>query len=114
MNYGLLKREDWPQLEPVFKENGGALPMIGNIAVASNGNGITAFHCLQPVLHIEPLWVHPDYRGKVEFRELLKELTGPLPKGTEFYAFAPGDLVERICKHLRLSKLPWSVWKGVA
>jgi hypothetical protein len=112
MNYRLLPREEWAQLESIFEKNGSHLPTIGSIAVARNGAGIVAFHCLQPILHVEPIWVHPDYSGKIQFRKLLAELKKDIPAGNEFYAFAPDHLIDRMCAHCRLKKMPYGVWKG--
>jgi hypothetical protein len=112
MNYRVLTREEWQSLEPIFKENGSPLPTMGSIAVAENGSGIIAFHCLQPILHVEPIWVHSAYSGKIQFRKLLDELKKEIPIGNEFYAFAPDHLIDRMCAHCRLKKMPYSVWKG--
>lgn len=115
MRYELLAPEEWPELESIFVENGSFLPSptVAAIAVARHGKEIAGFHCLQPAMHVEPLWVRPEFRGKVQFRPLLGVLKRTMP-GQQFYAFAPSETIEKICECCHLDKMPYSVWKGVA
>jgi len=116
MRYELLASEEWSKVENVFIQNGTILPSpeLSAIAVARHGNEIVGFHCRQPVMHVEPIWIREDFRGRVQFRPLLDVLKRTMPKGQQFYAFAPDETIERICAHINLSKTPYSVWKGVA
>lgn len=116
MRYELLPIREWSKVEDVFVEYGGLLPSpaLSAIAAAKHGNEIVGFHCLQPVLHVEPIWIRPDFRGRVKFRPLLDVLKRELPQNQAFYAFAPNELIERMCAHCQLEKMPYSVWKGVA
>jgi hypothetical protein len=115
MKYELLQPSEWSRVENIFVQNGGLLPSpeVSRIAVAKFGEEIVGFHCLQPALHVEPIWVRPKYRGMVRFRPLLGVLKESVPHGQPFYAFAPNEAIERLCAHLEMSKTPYTVWKGV-
>lgn len=113
MNYRFLYRKEWPLVEPVFKEYGGTLPVTGMIVAAEDEGHIVGFQALQPVMHVEPIWVKEEYRGRVNIMELNKTLTGPLPVGFEYYAFVPDRKIGLLAGNCGLKKLDWEVWKGV-
>lgn len=82
------------------------------ISMAKDEDFVAGFMNLQALLHLEGLWVDPDYRGKVDFRMLVRQITTALPKGIEYYAFAPSWEIATICKYMHMQRTPWEVWKG--
>ena len=109
--YRLLKANEWERVRPILNESLPD-PNTSLISVAENDDirGILCFHL---VYHGEPLWVHPDYRGKVNVAKLQKSLTDVLPKGLEYYAFTPDRKMRWIAGTCHMTPLPWDIWKGV-
>jgi hypothetical protein len=74
-----LPPEEWPRLlafEP-FTSTGLPSPDHWRVIVAERAGVIVAFNCLFEAIHMEPLWVAPEYRGRPhEFYELLTRLWG--------------------------------------
>jgi hypothetical protein len=74
---------------------------------------IVGFACLQPMLHMEPLWISPEYRGKVSFNKLHSTLTNYLPQGTPYFAFVPDRKIALICGSIGMKPRGWDVWEGM-
>lgn len=65
MTSRLLPREEWPKLAGTDAAT--AWPLLtdaARVVVVEHDGQIVGCHLLQPVLHAECLWVHPDHRGK--------------------------------------------------
>lgn len=116
MNYRILNPEEWPMLAPIFNQYGAPMPhpQISKISIGAINGKADAFLCLQPIWHVEPAWVARHVRGQVDFTELTRLLVEDLPKGSEYFAFAPDQNMERIIAEVGLKKMPYSVWKGIA
>jgi N-acetylglutamate synthase-like GNAT family acetyltransferase len=61
----ILPREEWPRLvgteaETVWPQ----LTDAARVVVVEHDGAIVGCHLLQPVLHAECLWIHPDYRKR--------------------------------------------------
>lgn len=55
-------------------------PVHGFIAIAENDGELVGFACLQPIWHIEPMWIDPRWRGRRGvFQRLLGLLAPCLP-----------------------------------
>lgn len=106
----VLPGEEWWKLADIFAENGAELPErdLARIAVEEDDGKAVSFLTAQMAMHLEPLWQHPDYRGRLSFRRLLR-LAEEQVSG-KYYAFAPDDHVGRIMQASGLRKLPWTVW----
>lgn len=75
MTARVLKSNDWYKVAPLFRgvfdED---LPPFGStIIVLEEAGLIVGFTTLQPVMHMEPTWIHPDYRRHFESSKVLAE-----------------------------------------
>lgn len=82
------------------------------ISVAVDEDFVAGIINAQALLHFEGLWVDEDYRGKVDFRMLVKQITDALPKGMQYFAFAPNSDIAAICKYVHMEPLDWKVYRG--
>lgn len=123
LKYEMLPKDQWEKLIPIFEEQGWFFPHPG-LAEASvvhdeNGN-IVAFLCLQLVAHAEPMWVAPEWRGKVDFIEMVKVLGGWVQKsmgenplvGKGFLILATNPAIEKVARMAGLTEVPGKVFKG--
>ena len=95
----------------VFEEHGGKCPEEAIVGGCLDEGRIVSFLVMQPILHMEPLWIHQDYRGRVSFARLAKLVEDSLDGDAEFYVFAPNSQIERMAEIVGLEKLDWSVWR---
>ena len=111
----ILPSTEWPCLAKIFAEHGAALPDVelARIGVEEDGGQVVSFLVGQSAVHLEPLWQHPAYRGRLSFRRLLRLVEHELGGGRPFpyYAFSPNERIGKIMKVSGLSLLPWQVWK---
>ncbi len=111
MNYRMLTAEEWPSLDSLVNGQGPVpSPEVAVAAVAETDEGdIVGVLFVQMVFHMEPLAIHPDYTGKVNFKkmqEILEEQVGTAP----YYAFSDSPVVGKMCKHVGMKQLPYRVW----
>lgn len=91
------------------------LPGRGVVVVAEEEGEIVGFGVMQKVVHFEPFWVSPKYRGKSVFRLMLAklvELFDPCEPGalctTEDYRVA------KLIEHIGLEEMrTWRVFRWV-
>jgi hypothetical protein len=114
MDYILLPRGDWSKILPAFEQQKIPMPEMAVVAAAMNGSEVGGFLCLQPAMHAEPLWIDRPYRGKVDFRRLLKTAVSPMPASCPYYVFAPNRKIERMAEIANLTDMKYSVWRGLA
>jgi hypothetical protein len=103
IKYRFLNPDEFERLRPIFDENEGDLPnpMLTAIYAAFNdADEIVGFHCLQLVPHAEPMWIHPDYRAKVNWREFQNGIESLFEKaeGGSYYIFPSNERVAKMCK----------------
>lgn len=114
MTTKLLPIEDWELLEPIFRAYGTMLPdpRLAQIAVSEDDDGqIVGFLVCQLIPHLEPIWVHPEYRGgSVCIPDLVKTVTENLRPGTGLYAFAPSQAIGALCESVGMQPLPWRTY----
>ncbi len=118
--YRLLPPEEWHRLKLIFHAQKWFLPpeFLATASVAENEKGeIVAVQMLQMVLHSEPRWAHPDYRGKVNFVALDKVLE-ELPKERKNELILPGYVliadtpeVARLAERAGFKKVEGTVYK---
>jgi GNAT superfamily N-acetyltransferase len=58
-------------------------PQNSFIALAEHDGEVVGFATLQPIWHIEPMWIDPRWRGRGVFQRLLGLLVPCLPEGEE-------------------------------
>ena len=111
----ILPSEEWSKLAEIFAQNGSKLPEteFARIGVEEEDGKIVSFLAMQLALHAEPLWQHPDYRGRVSFKRLLHmmELEFEGEKDFAYYVFSPNEQIARMAELAGLKLLPWKVWK---
>ncbi len=65
MTARILPPEEWPRLAGTEAETiWPQLTSAARVVVVEQDGQIIGCHLLQPVLHAECLWVHPDHRGR--------------------------------------------------
>lgn len=65
MTARLLPPEEWARLQGTEAETvWPSLTPAARVVVVEQDGVIVGCHLLQPVLHAECLWIHPDYRGR--------------------------------------------------
>ncbi len=80
------------------------------VIVVEDGGQILGCHVLQPILHAEGLWIHPDHRGRVS---VARRLWGAVQRqAREHFGvdwFATGAVTDDVCRlleHVGAVKLP--------
>jgi hypothetical protein len=115
MNYQLLPKLEWHKVAPIWAEYN-TLPPVNDpyalLSVALDGERIAGCVAMQALLHLEGVWVNPEYSGKVGFRRLMKPLTEALPKNVDYYALTPRPEISRLCEYVAMEKKDWAVYKG--
>lgn len=121
MKYGLLAPQEWHMVRPIFEQFGTVPPMpeMGRIAVAIDSDGnIHGMLVLQPVLHMEPMWISEDSRQEVRFTKLVKVLEDDLDRVREgspvtYYAFATpeAEQIEGMAKLVGMETMKWKVMR---
>ena len=114
VNTRVLPSEEWPRLQGVLEAEGGRLPdpATAQIVVHEAQGEIIGFLVVQLVPHLEPIWVHPDYRGKGLVSSLVNAGRSLLGSG-EFFAFSPNRAMGALATKEGLTPLPWTVYRGV-
>jgi hypothetical protein len=95
LHYRILPPDEWPRLEPIFKELNAFLPpsFLATAAVAENSeHRIVGLAILQAVLHAEPWYVDTKYSGLVNLHHLWK-LLEELPQKKAHEVLTPGFLI---------------------
>lgn len=123
MKYGLLPPSEWKLLEPIFAEFNSSLPSpeLARIAVAIDSDGnIQGMLVLQPVFHMEPIWLSSEARAEVRYTKLVKVLEDDLDRVREghavhFFAFSTPEsaVIEEMGRLIGMEVLPWKVMRKV-
>ncbi len=112
LTYRILDRDEHHMLSEAYASHGGVQPPdVGIVAGAFDGDQLVGFLVLQPILHMEPVWVHPDYRGQVPIGHLVRLIEEQLPHGLVYFAFAPNQRISDLVKSQGFQSLPWHVWR---
>jgi hypothetical protein len=110
VEYRILPEAEWPAIADILVEYGGRLPAPGStVFVAQDDHTIVGFLVLQYVPHVEPIWIHPDYRGRAHWLRLLHMAEAQLSGGT-YFAFTPHKHIEEMAEVAGMSKQPWSIY----
>lgn len=109
----LLPPADWAAIAPIYLAHGGDRlpdPSAAAIAVTECDGQIVGFLVAQLVPHFEPLWIHPDHRGRVSWRRLVRLLEGLLP-GQTYYTFTTSPAQARMATISGLMRRPWAIFQ---
>lgn len=105
-------RGEWAQIEFLFEQWGEPAPdpQRAFVAIALDAGGrVVALQVMQFVLHAEPLWVAPEWRGKFNVLRLLKalehHLQSILPFGFTYHIMATRRNIERLATLAGMSLL---------
>lgn len=106
---------DWRTVEAEFKRRGVVAPSktSARVFAAIENDEVVGFLVVQLVVHAEPIWIHEDYRGKVNWQKLVRMGEDFLGRNTgrEYYAFAPNDHIEAMCEIVGMEKMLWIVYR---
>lgn len=110
MTYRLLKPEEWPRVLEFMPLDLVPEPRLSEICVAETEQGeIAGFLIAQAVVHLEPIFIRPEFKHAVRFNKLVEKLESVV--GRNYYCFSESSLVERMLKFVGFLKLPYKVWK---
>lgn len=111
----ILPPEEWEKVADVFTTHGGTLPHPPHaaIAVTEDAGQIVGLLTCQLVPHCEPLWIHPEHRGKVSWLRLLRVLEDVMP-GETYYTFTTSAEQAQMAVIGGLLPRPWAVFQGSA
>lgn len=115
IRYRLIEPTEWEKLKPIFEAHNTRMPnaALSTAAIAENEAGeIVGMITLQPMIHAQPLWINPEYTGKVNLRGLfrkLEEVVNQFP-GSRVYVFTKNGQSEALAELAGLSKEPFSVY----
>lgn len=112
MTYRELQPEEYAKLEghPALKGVGVPSPDVARVVIAEDHNGeIVGFQMLVTVVHLEPIWVHPDYRGSMVPVRLWKTATRLLDalRIKMAYCFSDRPEIANYLSRLGLRELPY-------
>lgn len=104
------------KINAVFIENGGdpPNPALSVVRVAENEVGeVVGLAVLQLVPHLEPVWIDPEYRAKVSWREFQTAIEGLFDKeaGGGYYTFASNPRVEKLCRRSGMVEVPLKAFR---
>ena len=113
ITYRWLTPEEIQTLEPIFIENGGDLPDLkfsAFVGALTDEGQIVGFHALQLVPHAEPMWVDPEFRTKVNWREFQRQIESVL-EGGEYYIFPGNERIAKLCKRGGMEEVQLKAFK---
>lgn len=110
MTTRILPPEEWTRLAGTEAE--AIVPQFNDttrVVVVEHNGEIVGCHVLQPILHAECLWVHPDHRGKAGVARRLwagVQRAAREQFGARFFAtMAASDEVRRLLAHVGATKI---------
>lgn len=118
ITYRWLSPDEAETLRTVFEENGGDMPRpdLSAIYGAFTDEGqLVGFHVLQLVPHAEPMWIHPEWRAKVNWRKFQEGIETLFDKqsGGEYYIFPGDERIAKLCKRGGMEEVPLKAYKKV-
>lgn len=119
LTYRILSPDQWPAILEIAEALGKAdmipPPETAGCAVAETtledgSTVIVGFLLFQLAFHMEPLVIHPQYRGTVNFLRLVETLESELPPATPYYVFSPSKQISGMCKLNGMDAHNFRVW----
>lgn len=115
VQYRWLMPEEYEALAPVFAEHGGDIPdpNYSFVYTAWQGDELVGFHVLQYVPHAEPMWIKPEARGRVSWREFQRAIEALFDKeqGGYYYIFPGDERVAKMCARGGMEEVPLKAWR---
>lgn len=111
MTYKLADtNEEFDMVSRVYQEYSSYTPNfeLSFVLLAKEGNEIIGFTMVQPALHVEPTWVHPDSRGRIDVKELVSKAVKLVGEATP-YIFSSGKGMTKMLKDIGFKELPWTI-----
>lgn len=115
MTSRLLPREEWPKLADLQAST--LLPYVppddAQMVVVEDGDRIVGVWAVLRITHLEGLWIHPDYRGRVSVaRRLLVTTLAAARRWAPQWVMtgANDDCVRRMLDHVGAVKLPMDTY----
>lgn len=111
MTSRVLPPAEWPRLAGTEAEGFVAhLTDAARVVVVEHDGAIVGCHVLQPVLHAEGLWIHPEYRKKASVARRLWSTVRQTARetfGVQWVATgAASDDIRGLLEHVGAVKLP--------
>lgn len=115
--YRVLPHSEFERLKELMcgegYENNVPDPRFCRVVVGERNGTIVAFLVCQVAIHMEPLWISPEERGKLNWRRMVhmheENLLSP------FYVFAPNEKIAAMCEAVGMKKQNWEVFmKGAS
>lgn len=112
ITYRILPHEEFERLKELMCDEGYKDnvpdPRFCRVVVAEREATIVAFLVCQMAVHMEPLWILPEERGKVNWPRMLhmheENLISP------FYVFAPNERISAMCAAVGMKNKNWEVF----
>jgi hypothetical protein len=109
-----LEQHEWPRLETLLNELGMPIPpaATSRIVIAEEDGEIIAWWSAIQVVHLEPIWIHPDHRGGILPGKMWRILRGILETCgvPAAYCFAADETVAGYLHRLGLKVLPYATF----
>ncbi len=123
LTYEMLPKEQWEKLIPIFEEQGWYLPhpALAEASVVHDENGnIVGMFQLQLVSHAGPMWVSPEWRGKVDLLNMVEVLKAWLQEnkgenpliGKGIIILATNAVIEKVARDAGMIEVEAKVFKG--
>jgi hypothetical protein len=118
LTYRKLPPEEWGRLRPLFDFLDAFLPdsLAAQAAVVENSvKSIVGFQLCQVIMHAEPHWEAPEYRGRIDSIRLHnlavpEEATKKSLCAPGLFLVATNENVERLAELAGYTRLPGTVW----
>src|SRR4249920_2549593 len=116
IRYRIIETTEWARLKPIFEAHGTPMPsaMLSTAAIAENDDGeIIGMLTLQPLIHAEPLWVDPRYRGMMVVRGMFRQAEKLLARfpGSRISAFTENGTAAALAQMAGFEKQPYTVFR---
>jgi hypothetical protein len=119
MKYELLEPDAWPDLLQLVDPSTFQIPPphMASAVVARDDEDhgrVSGALFLQPVLHMEPLVISPQYTGRVNWMRMVQLFESRLlgiGDSFDYYVFAPDERIGRMAELSGMTRLPWAVYR---
>jgi hypothetical protein len=110
IEYRILPKAEWPKLKTIFEQYNCRMPIEGEIAVGEEGGKIVSVQCIHKVVHLGPVWIHPDHRHQHKWGPLQAFAEQNLPEGFDYYyQFGTTENQSQLTR-MNVRPLGWTVW----
>jgi hypothetical protein len=113
IKYKELPQNDWGKLDHLIDSK--FIPPMGKAVVAEDEGRIISYYFLSPRWHAEPIWVDPEYSGKVYIPKMLKLLLQGLEHTMDILCLTPkqsnvDEIMRNIGDKKGFQEMPYNVW----